>query len=552
METTPDSPVVRSVFPLLYVAWADGELSRDEIRAIRSKLPERFLATPQADEFLSVWLRPEAPPTAAQMQALLAAIRRAVGDASTAQSMSLAMLGRQIARSAQPSASKSELPEEMGEALVEIERLLGVASREAASDLLAEPGQTSVPSETEHRIDILPLRRLLDGNHGVLRERVRNLLSQPEFALQYGLSVEAYRNQVYAWCKRLAAEGLGAFAFPVSCGGQADSERASVVFEILAYHDTSLLIKYGVQFGLFGGSINMLGTKHHHEAYLRKVASFELPGCFAMTELGHGSNVAGLETTATFEQDSDTFVIHTPRDEAHKEYVGSAACHARMATVFAQLILAGAPHGVHAFLVPIRDSDGNPLPGVRIGDSGVKMGLNGVDNGRLWFDCVRVPRENLLNRYADVDENGCYRTSIASPSKRFFTVLGALVAGRLSIALGSLSAAKTGLAIAIRYGDRRRQFGAPGAGETKILDYRTHQRRLLPPLAAAYGLDCALKAVSGRFTERREAEQRRLEAEVAGLKAYSSWFAVDTLQACRECCGGQGYLAVNRLARTSL
>ena len=309
---------------------------------------------------------------------------------------------------------------------------------------------------------------------------------------------------------------------------------------MLAYHDTSLLIKYRVQFGLFGGSINMLGTSRHHEACLRKVAGLELPGCFAMTELGHGSNVAGLKTTATFERDSNTFVIHTPREESRKEYIGNAACHARMATVFAQLSLEGASYGVRAFLVPIRDRLGNTLPGVRTGDSGLKMGLNGVDNGRLWFDRVRVPRENLLNRYADVDENGCYCTSIASPSKRFFTVLGALVAGRLGIALGSLSAAKTSLAIAIRYGDHRRQFGAPGAGETKILDYRTHPRRLFPPLAAAYGLDCALKSVSERFTQRRETEQRRLEAEVAGLKADSSWFAVEALQACRECCGGQG------------
>jgi acyl-CoA oxidase len=207
---------------------------------------------------------------------------------------------------------------------------------------------------------------------------------------------------------------------------------------------------------------------------------------------------------------------------------------------------------VHAFLVPIRDEAGAPMPGVRIADDGRKHGLNGVDNGRLWFDQVRVPRENLLNRYGDVAEDGTYTSPITSTSRRFFTMLGTLVGGRISVALSALSASKSGLAIAVRYGALRRQFGPAGGTEIPILDYLTHQRRLLPALATTYALDFALKELVARFGARSggaltEADDRELEVLAAGLKAYTTWHNAATLQACRECCGGQGYLAVNRI-----
>ena len=121
-----------------------------------------------------------------------------------------------------------------------------------------------------------------------------------------------------------------------------------------------------------------------------------------MTETGHGSNVQALRTTATYDAETQEFVIHTPDDDARKDYIGNAARDGRMAVVFAQLIAGGEERGVHALLVPIRDEHGDPCPGVRLEDCGAKLGLNGVDNGRIWFDHVRVPRENLLDRYAQV------------------------------------------------------------------------------------------------------------------------------------------------------
>src|SRR5919198_1453047 len=151
--------------------------------------------------------------------------------------------------------------------------------------------------------------------------------------------------------------------------------RSVAGFETLAFGDLSLLVKCGVQFGLFGGAVLHLGTEKHHERYLGRIARLDLPGCFAMTETGHGSNVQALRTTATYDPAAEEFVVHTPDDDARKDYIGSAARDGRIAAVFAQLIVGGESRGVHALLVPIRDEDGTVCEGVTITDCGQKLGL---------------------------------------------------------------------------------------------------------------------------------------------------------------------------------
>jgi acyl-CoA oxidase len=367
------------------------------------------------------------------------------------------------------------------------------------------------------------------------------------------LPTAEYRERVLAWARTLAGEGLTAPGFPEEYGGQGDPGANVAAFETLGFGDLSLLVKFGVQFGLWGGAIQQLGTQHHHERYLRATAELELTGCFAMTETGHGSNVQQLETTATYDAEAQEFVIETPTDEARKDYIGNAGCHAHVAAVFAQLNVGGEEQGVHVFVVPLRDGDGRVLEGVRVEDCGEKMGLNGVDNGRIWFDGVRVPRRAMLDRYAEVRPDGDYFSPIENPNRRFFTMVGALVQGRVCISGASVSAAKAALTIAVRYGLRRRQFGPPGEDEVPILEYRTHQRRLMPLLATTYALHFAQAELREKFhaafsqPDPPERDRRQLESLAAAMKATASWHATHTIQTCRECCGGAGYMAVNRL-----
>ena len=410
-----------------------------------------------------------------------------------------------------------------------------------------------MPSPLEN-VEPSALTAVLDGRWADLRREVRSQLAEAVVRDRSDLSTEEYRRQVLEDVRLLAKTGHSRLGFAREYGGLDDPAGSVVAHEMLGFGDLSVMVKAGVQWGLFGGAVQLLGTERHHEKYLRDIVDLSLPGCFAMTETGHGSDVQHLRTTATYDRAAGEFVVTTPDPGARKDYIGNAARDGRMAVVFAQLIVDGTGHGVHALLVPIRDEDRQPMPGVLIEDCGRKGGLNGVDNGRLTFRDVRVPREALLNRFGDVDADGHYTSPIASDGRRFFTMIGTLIRGRISVAGTAGSAAKRALAIAVAYGNARRQFERPdGSGEVVLLDYRAHQRKLLPALATTYALSFAqhelvgtLDAVS-RATEPDERRQRELESRAAGLKAVSTWHTTATVQACREACGGAGYLAENLL-----
>ncbi|OLT08403.1 acyl-CoA oxidase [Pseudonocardia sp. CNS-004] len=404
-------------------------------------------------------------------------------------------------------------------------------------------------------VDRQELRGVLDGRWAQVRDEIRAQMDELAFNADPDLSTEEYRALTTENLRRLAATGRPHQGFDPAYGGRGDVGGVVTAFAMLGYGDLSLLVKAGVQWGLFGGAVQVLGTSRHHDAYLKQIMDGELLGCFAMTETGHGSDVQNLRTTATYDPATREFEIHTPEPGARKDYIGNAARDGRMAVVFAQLVTQGRSHGVHALLVPIRDESGAPVPGVTIGDCGRKAGLNGVDNGRLTFDHVRVPREALLNRFGDITEDGAYTSSIANETRRFFTMLGTLVRGRISVAGGAGTATQKALALAIRYGAVRRQFADPATGEeVVVLDYLVHQRKLLPALATTYALHFAqsdlvsdMHDLQAPGVEGDEWRQRDLETRAAGIKALATWHATATIQTCREACGGAGYLAENLL-----
>ncbi|MET7709861.1 acyl-CoA dehydrogenase [Micromonospora sp. NPDC005413] len=403
-------------------------------------------------------------------------------------------------------------------------------------------------------IDLARLREVLDGPWAEVRNAHRDQLDA-RFLPVYGETGDQARERITRLLTALPVELGMASAFPREYGGRSDVGGSIVASEMLAQVDLSLMVKAGVQWGLFGGAVAALGTQRHHDIYLRDIISGKIFGCFAMTETGHGSDVQQLRTTCTYDPQTQTFDLHTPHEAARKDYIGNAARDGRMAVVFAQLITNGQRHGVHAWLVPIRDAQGTPLPGVTIGDAGPKAGLLGVDNGRLSFDHVTVPRDMLLDRYGQVAEDGTYSSPIENDSRRFFTMLGTLVRGRVSVGGAASAATKSALTIAVRYGDIRRQFDTPDADREVLLnDYLAHQRKLLPALATTYALHFAqaelvttLAQVQGGAGPVDEHRQRELESRAAGLKAAQTWHATRTIQMCREACGGAGYLAENRL-----
>ena len=540
-------PELTPLLPFIAVMWEDGSGSSTEVAALRSVAADVGLS-PEATDTLTSWTEPSAPPTPTELTRLVDLLRSVDLGNATEPSTSLRAFGLALWSSRGAEGPWSE--DSAVERLDRLEAELGILGAEAVRRLRGSDVESARGPVSSTLPDPAALRDALGGDHRELRARVMELLLRPELQPPPGLAHPAYRERVLEAVQILADEGVGSLAYPEEYGGAGDPGGSIAAFETLAYGDLSVLVKFGVQFGLFGGSIQQLGTERHHEAYLREVGSLALPGCYAMTETGHGSNVRDLETVATYDAESRELIIHSPTEASGKDWIGNAARHGKLAVVFARLVVGGEDHGVHAILAPIRDGRGRTLPGIRIEDRGLKLGLNGVDNGRIWFDSVRVPVDNLLDRFASIDGEGRYQSPIPSSGRRFFTMLSTLVAGRVSIASAAVSASKLGLSIAIRYAAKRRQFGSAGAAENPILSYTALQRELMPRLAATYGLHFATRALQTRFGAWASGagSDDELESLAAGLKAWATDHCSDTLGACREACGGQGYLADNRFA----
>lgn len=328
-------------------------------------------------------------------------------------------------------------------------------------------------------------------------------------------------------------------------------------FALAAIADPGSVTRISVHFGLFVSTIKGSGTDDQYKYWLSQGCGDlkRFFGSFSMTELGHGSNVAGMETTATFDIETDEFIINTPHLAATKWWIGGAAHTATHTVCFARLIVNGKDHGVKSFVVPLRNiNDFTLKPGVAIGDIGKKMGRDGIDNGWIQFTNVRIPRQFLLMRYSKVDEKGNV-TEPALPQ----LALGALIGGRVSMVTDSYNTAKRFITIAIRYAAIRRQFGSkPGQPETRILDYPYHQRRLMPRLAFTYAMNAAAAdlnelslSATGKLSATSPDDQVGLGAAIsdikelfslsAGLKAFTTWACQNVIDECRQACGGHGY-----------
>ena len=224
------------------------------------------------------------------------------------------------------------------------------------------------PAEPVSAEVVAAITDVLDGRWADVRRDARAQPDGARFAPVYGEDVETARARIFELAKQVAKTDQTSLGFASAWGGQDDPGGSVASIEMLAFGDLSLMVKAGVQWGLFGGAVQALGTERHHRELIPSIIDLSLPGCFAMTETGHGSDVQQLRTTCTYDPAARaTFDLHTPHQAARKDYIGSAARDARVAVVFAQLLVAGADaptrYGVHAWVVPIRHEDGTACDG---------------------------------------------------------------------------------------------------------------------------------------------------------------------------------------------
>ncbi|KAG7664169.1 uncharacterized protein J8A68_002307 [[Candida] subhashii] len=337
--------------------------------------------------------------------------------------------------------------------------------------------------------------------------------------------------------------------------------------QLMTIIDPSLGIRMLVNLGLFLNCIKGNGTDKQFNYWINSKEggiAKTLYGCFGMTELGHGSNVAGCETTATFDPETDSFIIDTPHIGATKWWIGGAAYSATHTVCYARLIVKDVDYGVKTFIVPLRDSQHNLLPGIAIGDIGAKLGRQGVDNGWIQFTEVRIPRFFMLQRWCKVDKQG----NVTTPPLEQLSYIS-LLDGRVGMAADSYRIGARFTTIALRYAIGRRQFKQEGAKEeSKLLDYTLHQRRLLPYLALTYAaavgtdrlehqhedlladMDNALAKKDKLLLKKTLRDTKAMFVDSGSLKSTLTWLAADLINECRQSCGGHGYSSYNAFGKT--
>ncbi|KAM3914897.1 peroxisomal acyl-coenzyme A oxidase 2-like [Leptodactylus fuscus] len=407
---------------------------------------------------------------------------------------------------------------------------VSAAGRDVNPDLTSERERPSFNVET--------LTNILDG--GVEETRVRRavvstVIKDPVFSREY-LYFKT-RSERYEGAIRNSLHLKKKFK---EMGWDENGREVDYVYRAIG-GETALNMHY-----FFIRTINNLGTDEQIAKWIPLARNYKIFGTYAQAELGHGTHLRGLETTATFDPNTQEFIIDTPQITATKWWPGDLGKTSTHAVVLAQLYSNGKNYGMHPFIVQVRSlKDHSPLPGISVGDIGPKMAFEHADNGYLMMRNIRIPRENMLSRYSQVLPDGSYFKN-GSDKIHYFT----LIYLRVSILRGEvMEPLMKACTISVRYSAVRRQSELkPGDREPKILEYQTQQQKLLPLVATCYATNFTVQymekfydEVYGEIQKENFNSVPELHALAAGMKALLTEICSNGVEVCRKACGGQGY-----------
>ncbi|WP_405783645.1 acyl-CoA dehydrogenase [Streptomyces sp. NBC_00859] len=429
----------------------------------------------------------------------------------------------------------------------------------AVSSTLLEPqplGTALPPDVVEHPTPRTPaqtptdsaaageLRHLLfDGND---RERVHapwhTLVSAPSYRHRDGLTPAERASLAYERLREINT------LVPDPRALARDPRLLASLHEWAAIVDGGggLCTVAGIHYNLFLGSL--LDHEDTGRRDLSDFTSMRRTGTFLCTELEHGNDAGALETTAEYDRDSDTFVLHTPTDGARKFMPNTSPLGGpKSALVAARLLIDNNDEGVFLFLTPLSDENGT-LPGIRIHPLPLRPDAP-VDHCLTAFDHVRLDRSALLEaEHGHLDTQGRLNSTLGNKRKRFLHSISRVTTGKLCMSAAAIGASRAALAIAVRYAQHRHISGPRPGERIPLQAHRSHHGRLLTSLATVYAMTFAHRETVNQWCTHHPAQREEAERQTAIMKAWNTWQARTITTECRERCGAQALFSANGLA----
>ena len=303
---------------------------------------------------------------------------------------------------------------------------------------------------------------------------------------------------------------------------------------------------------MFETVLRILGSEEQVKEFLPKILSYEVLGCYAQTEMGHGSDVQGLQTKAVYDKETDEFVVSTPSVMATKFWPGELGKQANYCVFHAKMIINGQSMGVNAFICRIRNEDAHePLRGLEIGDIGPKYGYSGKDNGYMIFTDFRIPRTALLSRFISLEKGGNLNIQ-GDPKVAYATMLYV----RISLVNYTWRLAISSCYLGVMYTLLRKQFKtiANSSEERRIFDYQATQHQIIPFLSYSYACvfsskQCVVKyeKMISEIKDDNFSTMRDLHSIVSAFKGLQMQESLTGFFKIRECCGAHGYLSYSNM-----
>jgi alkylation response protein AidB-like acyl-CoA dehydrogenase len=316
--------------------------------------------------------------------------------------------------------------------------------------------------------------------------------------------------------RRAGELGYLGLCFPEAYGGQGGDYFYSLVrAECMSYSGSGgTNMGFAVQSDMVLPPIHLLGTEEQKQKFLVPGIKGERIGCLGITEPGAGSDVAGIRTTAI--RDGDDYVIN-----GSKIFITNGA-RADFGILVTKTDPEARHDGITLFVVDLRDSDGNPVPGFSVSRTLEKMGMHASDTAELAFEDMRVPADAVLGEIG----------------KGFYHISWELQGERLVAAAGCYAGAERMFERTLEYAKEREAFGRP-IGKFQVIRHKFAEMATKIEAAKQMVHATAWRFANGEYPVR----------EITMAKLNASRVCHEVADECVQILGGYGYMKEYEIER---